>query len=88
MLLETKMTPFVDRVLVVDCSVATQIERVKKRDKSVTELIITIINSQVKRTYRLSKADDIIKNTASISHLTKHIKRLHNMYLKISKQAN
>ncbi len=80
LLIETKMTAFVDRILVVDCSVETQIARVKQRDGLTTERILSIISSQVYRKTRLSYADDIIDNSNSESQLAEQVKKLHNKY--------
>lgn len=84
LLLETKMTSFVDRVLVIDCPIETQIERVKKRDGFSTERIRSIIASQVSRDERLSCADDIIDNSKQAAQLAEQVKKLHNLYLKRS----
>ncbi len=81
LLLETKMTRFVDRVLVIDCPVDVQIERVKARDQLSTKEILSIISSQVSREYRLSHADDIIDNSNSNTQLAEQVKKLHNQYI-------
>jgi len=81
LLIETKMTSFVDRILVVDCAVETQIERVKQRDQLSTERILSIIASQVTRKTRLSYANDIIDNSKSTTQLAEQVKKLHNQYL-------
>ncbi len=81
LLMETKMTAFVDRVLLVDCPVETQIERVKNRDQLSTENILSIINTQVSRKQRILLADDIIDNSNSSSQLAEQVKKLHNQYL-------
>ena len=52
LLFETNMTHFVDRILVVDCPVETQIERVLRRDTMTRERIQSIIDSQVSRAFR------------------------------------
>lgn len=85
LLLETRMKIFVDRTLVVDCSVETQIERVSQRDQLSRENILSIISSQVSREYRLSHANDIIDNSNSTSELAQQVKKLHNQYLLLSK---
>jgi len=83
LLIETKMTDFVDHILVVDCSVETQVERVKLRDKLSSERILSIISSQTSRKTRLSYADNIIDNSNSASQLAEQVKKLHNHYLNL-----
>jgi dephospho-CoA kinase len=80
LLMETNKTDFVDRVLLVDCPLETQIKRVKQRDKLSEEEILCIIDSQVSRDYRLSQADDIIDNSDSTNQLAEQVKKLHNQY--------
>ncbi len=84
LLFETGMTHFVDRILVVDCPVETQIERVKVRDSLPIERIQSIIDSQVSRAFRKTKADDIIDNSDTDYRLAEQVKKLHNLYLSIS----
>ncbi|WP_031433773.1 dephospho-CoA kinase [Methylomarinum vadi] len=84
LLLETKMTSLVDRVLVIDCPVETQIERVKNRDGLPNEQIRSIIASQASREERLSCADDVIDNSKPAAQLAEQVKKLHNLYLKRS----
>lgn len=81
LLIETKMTSFVDRILVVDCTKEIQIERVKQRDQLSTKRILSIISSQVSRETRLSFADDVIDNSHSTSQLVDQVKNLHHQYL-------
>ena len=81
LLMETHMTTFVDRILIIDCPVEIQIERVIRRDQLSTHQISSIIDSQVSREYRLSHADDIIDNSNSSSQLAEQVKKLHNQYL-------
>lgn len=84
LLFETKKTDFVNRILVVDCPVELQIERVSRRDSMTKERIQSIIDSQVTRHFRLNHADDVIDNTLTPSELAEHVKKLHNFYLSIS----
>lgn len=84
LLFETNMNHFVDRILVVDCSVETQIERLQKRDNMTTQRIQSIIGSQVSRDYRKAHADDLIDNSKTDNRLAEEIKKLHNLYLSIS----
>lgn len=84
LLFETNMVHFVDRVLVVDCPVEMQIERVKNRDNLTIERIQSIINSQTSRELRKEKADDLIDNTVPDYRLAEQVKKLHNSYLSLS----
>lgn len=84
LLFETKMTPLVDRIVVVDCPVASQIERVQKRDALPLSNLQAIIASQVPRSYRLAHADDVIDNSLANGKLADDVKKLHNFYLLLS----
>ena len=84
LLFETDMAHFVDRILVIDCPVETQIERVKVRDSLTIERIQSIIDSQVSRAFRKTKADDLIDNSDTDYRLAEQVKKLHNLYLSIS----
>jgi dephospho-CoA kinase len=84
LLFETDMAHLVDRILVIDCPVETQIDRVKVRDNLTIERIQSIIDSQVPRTFRKAKADDLIDNSVTDYRLAERIKKLHNLYLSIS----
>lgn len=84
LLFETGMTHFVDRILVIDCPVETQIERVKARDNLTTERIQSIIDNQVSRTFRKAKTNDLIDNSGSDYRLAEQVKKLHNLYLSLS----
>lgn len=80
LLLESKNPYVVDRVLVIDCPVDVQIARVIARDKLTRQQVQAIIDSQMSRPERLSKADDVIENIAGPEQLAEQIKRLHNSY--------
>jgi len=84
LLFETGMTHLVDRILVIDCSVETQIERVKIRDKLTVARIQSIIDNQVSRAFRKAKADDLIDNSNTDYRLAEQVKKLHNLYLSLS----
>jgi len=74
----------VDRILVIDCPVEEQITRVRKRDHLTVERIQSIVDSQVSRAFRLSRADDVIDNSKTDDGLAERVKKLHNLYLSIS----
>ena len=84
LLFETGMDRWVDRILVIDCPVETQISRVKHRDGLSEETIRTIIASQASRELRNTQADDLIDNSQSNSQLAEQVKTLHNLYLLLS----
>jgi len=84
LLFETGMTHFVDRILVIDCPVETQIERVKIRDNLTNERIQSIIDNQVSRIFRKTESDDLIDNSGSDYRLAEQVKKLHNLYLSLS----
>jgi dephospho-CoA kinase len=84
LLFETNMSHFVDRILVVDCPVETQIERVRKRDNMTMERIQSIIDSQASRAFRKACAHDLIDNSKTDDRLAEEVKKLHNLYLSLS----
>ncbi len=84
LLFEANMIDLVDRILVIDCSIDNQIERVQKRDNMPLLQIQAIIDSQVSRTYRKAHANDIIDTTKSNHILAETVKKLHNLYIYLS----
>ena len=84
LLIETDKKNFIDRVLVVDCTVEQQIERVVKRDQCSEEHVRNIIATQVDRNDRLKFADDVIENTGNRDSLHEKIAILHKKYKQLS----
>ncbi len=82
LLLETRMQAFVDHILVIDCPMEVQINRVKLRDKLSAAQITAIINSQVSRTERLAQADSVIDNTQDLLKLSQQVNHLHKQFLR------
>ncbi|CAB3641903.1 dephospho-CoA kinase [Trinickia soli] len=75
----------VERVLVVDCSVETQIARVMRRNAFSREQVLAIIARQATRDERLAAADDVIVNdNAPLEQLTQQVQRLHQRYLALA----
>ena len=70
----------VDRILVIDCSPATQEERVRARSGLEAALVQQIISQQVRRAERLDAADDVLVNEGSIEQLAARVNRLHRRY--------
>lgn len=87
LLLETGRRDFVDRVLVVDCPVATQIERVMRRDGSSEDTIRCIIARQASREERLAIADDVIVNDGDPAAVDRSVERLDATYRLLAQRA-
>lgn len=83
LLFETKISPKVDRILVVDCPKKTQIKRTSERSSYSISQIKAIIATQLDRKKRLRLADDVIRNTKTVAELKKLVKKLHNHYLSL-----
>lgn len=75
----------VSRVLVVDCTPAVQIDRVRRRSGLAAEEIRRIIDAQLPRQARLSAADDVIDNSGSLDALHKRVRALHARYLELAR---
>ncbi|MGF6756517.1 dephospho-CoA kinase [Paraburkholderia sp. GAS42] len=72
----------VDRVLVVDCTVETQIARVMRRNAFTREQVLAIIARQATRDARRAAADDVILNdAAAVEALAKDVDLLHRQYV-------
>ena len=84
LLIETKSTEKLDRILVIDALESLQFERIVKRDDISPILIKKIIKTQAKRKERLRYANDIIVNNDTIMNLNKSINTLHKKYLGLS----
>ena len=85
LLLETRQKDLVDIVVVVDIPETLQIERTALRDGNSSELVKKIIDSQLKRDERLSRADIVIDNSGSLDELKLKLKELHS---DLKKKAN
>lgn len=71
----------VDRVLVIDCSTATQEARVCARSGLDAALVRRIIAQQASRSGRLAAADDVLVNEGTLAQLAPRVQRLHARYL-------
>jgi dephospho-CoA kinase len=77
----------VDRVLVVDCPEALQIERVRARSALPEAEARAIMASQATRADRLAAADDVIDNSGTLDALREQVAALHQRYLQYSRKA-
>lgn len=75
---------YVDRVCVVDCDEATQIQRVMQRNGLTPDEIRRIMDAQATRQQRLAIADDVIVNdgNTSLAQLTVQAQKLHEQWCK------
>lgn len=86
LLLETSQHELVDRILVVDADENLQLERASLRDANNIEQIKKIMATQMDRSARCAKADDIIHNNGNIQELELQIQHLHQRYLELSQK--
>lgn len=86
LLFETEPNPLIQRTLVVDATEEAQRTRAAARDKTTSENIQTILNTQISREKRLSLADDIIQNHGSFIDLARQVDKMHEFYLSLSEQ--
>ncbi len=77
----------VQRVVVVDCDEAMQVERVQRRSGLSADEVHRIIAAQVPRATRLAAADDVIDNSGSLSAIERQVRVLHERYLALSREA-
>lgn len=77
----------VDRILVVDCEEAQQIERTMARSQLSADEVHAIMASQISRQERLARADDILPNQGNENSLEARVTALHRHYLAMSGQA-
>ena len=84
LLFETGQETLVKRVLAVDCPEALQIERVGRRSGLAAPEVVRIIESQVTRTERRRRADDVINNQGEPAALEPQVLRLHQVYLALA----
>ena len=74
----------VSRVLVIDCSEQTQLQRVMNRNGMTQDQVLAIMQTQASRDQRLSAADDVIVSEESLDKIKAEVRRLHDKYVKLS----
>ena len=74
----------VDRVLVVDCPEAVQVERVRGRSGLAEAEVRSIIAQQAARAARPAAADDVIDNGGSLEALRRQVAALDERYKKMA----
>jgi dephospho-CoA kinase len=71
LLVESGLVGWLDRVLVVDCSLETQLARLMARDGGDEALARGILAAQASREDRLAVADDVIVNDGPVERLAR-----------------
>jgi len=84
LLVEKNYQTLFDRIVVVDCSVEQQIERVQERDDLDLNTITKIIEQQATRQERKENATDILDNSQDVEYLLNQIKKLHKKFVSLS----
>jgi dephospho-CoA kinase len=77
---------YVDRVLVVDCDEATQLERLLARDAGTAEQARRILAAQADRQERLAIADDVVSNVGSLAETQRRVKKLDKRYRRLARR--
>ena len=77
-----------DRVLVVDCSEATQIARVCLRPGIDPNTARAIVAAQATRAERLQAADDVLFNEAPLEQIADRVERLHQRYIELAEASS
>ena len=80
LLVESGLTGWVDRILVVDCPTETQVTRLAARDDATPKQAQAILAAQASREARLAVADDVIDNTGTPDALSEAVRRLDAAY--------
>lgn len=84
LLFESHFENEVDRILLITCDKATQLSRIKARDKLSNAFIEAILKTQMPQSEQIQKSDDIFDNSGPIEDLETQIEILHQQYLKLA----
>ena len=84
LLAERGSYPNVDRILVIDVDIETQISRLMARDNSNRKQAAQILAAQASRKHRLSIADDVLENSGSLQQARDKVAQLHQKYLQLA----
>jgi dephospho-CoA kinase len=86
LLVETDFGKLVDRVLVVDCPVPSQLERLIRRDGLPRDEAAAMIAAQTDRATRLRAAHDVIDNSGDAESTRRQVAQLHQRYLELARR--
>jgi len=82
LMIETGMNKLMDRFLLIDCSIETQVRRLIERDKCTKQQAQSIIKNQASLESKRAICDDVIVNEegTSLDHLKTEVIRLNSFY--------
>ncbi|CAN1498265.1 CoaE Dephospho-CoA kinase [Methylophilaceae bacterium] len=78
----TRYHEVADKVLVIDCPVALQIERAMQRNGSTAASVKAVMQAQVSRARRLEGADEVLDNQGNLTALQKKVGLIHKKFIK------
>jgi len=84
LLVGSALMQLVDRVLVIDCSEETQIERLLARDSETSDQARRMLSVQASRAARLEIADDVIDNNRSLVEAQQRVVSLDKHYRELA----
>lgn len=88
LLIENQLLKLVNRVLVIDVTEQTQIDRTTLRDSNSEKQVKAVMASQISRTERLAAADDVIDNNDStLDEIESLVSKLDKKYLTLTKMV-
>ncbi|WP_324723549.1 dephospho-CoA kinase [Lelliottia sp. JS-SCA-14] len=87
LLVENQLQHKADRILVIDVSPETQLQRTMLRDNVSRQHAEQILAAQATREARLAVADDVIDNDGAPDRIASDVARLHAQYLTYAAQA-
>jgi len=84
LLVETNFGSLVDRIAVVDCPDAMQLERLMRRDGVPRIEAAAAIAAQTDRATRLRAAHDVIDNSGDLEATRRQVAQLHQRYVELA----
>ena len=84
LLFETDQHQLADTVVLVDIPEKLQIERASARDSNLADQIKRIIDSQMPRQEKLSRADIVFDNSQPLETVASRVADLHNQFLSLA----
>lgn len=88
LLFETDQHQLADTVVLVDIPEELQIERACARDRNLADQIQRIIDNQMPRQEKLSRADTVFDNSQPLETVTSRVADLHHQFLSLAAAKN